>query len=91
MRSWILAVVLLSGVAGCVSAPPPPPHVVEREVVDQNGNVIERDHYYAEEAPPAAQVEVIPVAPYYGAVWVRGYWVRYRHHWEWVPGHWRRY
>lgn len=37
-------------------------------------------------APPAPYVEVIPVAPFVGAVWINGYWgwSQGRHHW--VPG-----
>lgn len=76
-------------VAGCYSAPPPPRHVVEREVVDPYGRVVERDRYVVDGPPPPDEVEVVPVRPYYGAVWVRGYWLRGRHRWHWVPGHWR--
>ena len=39
--------------------------------------------------PPAARVEVIGVAPYRGAVWVPGHWVRGRYDWLWVRGYWR--
>ena len=39
--------------------------------------------------PPARRVEVIGVAPYRGAVWVPGHWVRGRYDWVWVSGHWR--
>jgi len=64
--------------------------VVERELIDPyDGHVIDRYRVVEEEPLPPARVEVIPVHPYYGAVWVRGYWVRERHHWVWVPGHWR--
>lgn len=38
---------------------------------------------------PAARVEVIGVAPYRGAVWVPGHWVRGRYDWVWVRGYWR--
>ena len=40
--------------------------------------------------PPAPVVEVVGVAPFSGAVWVRGH---YRHDglgYRWVPGHWER-
>ena len=39
--------------------------------------------------PPAHRVEVIGVAPYRGAVWVPGRWVRGRYDWVWVRGYWR--
>jgi hypothetical protein len=40
-------------------------------------------------SPPARRVEVIGVAPYRGAVWVPGHWVRGRYDWVWVRGYWR--
>ncbi len=45
---------------------------------------------YAEVPPPAPQYEVVPVAPFLGAVWVAGYWGWHggRHHW--VAGRWSR-
>jgi len=39
-------------------------------------------------APPA-RVEVIGVAPYRGAVWVPGHWVRSYGEFVWVRGRWR--
>jgi hypothetical protein len=41
-------------------------------------------------APPPPYAEVIPVAPFVGAVWLSGYWGWNggRHHW--VPGHYER-
>jgi hypothetical protein len=39
-------------------------------------------------APPAAVVEVQPVAPYVGAVWTPGYWRWHRRHYVWVGGVW---
>jgi len=93
MMKWsIKSMALLGalGVGGCYYSPPPR-HVVEREVVDPNGRVVERDEYVVEEPPPPERVEVIPVRPYYGAIWVRGHYVHGRHRgeWIWVPGHWR--
>jgi len=54
----------------------------EREVI------VERDVYSDDYAPPPDYVEVVTVRPYPRAMWVRGHWVRERHHWCWVPGHW---
>lgn len=42
-------------------------------------------------APPPPQVEVIGVAPWRGAHWVRGHYVWRHHHWVWIRGHWSRY
>lgn len=36
--------------------------------------------------PPAALVEVRPVIPFYGAVWIDGYYEYHRHRYHWVPG-----
>ena len=38
--------------------------------------------------PPVAPVEVVPVAPGPGYVWVAGHWAWRRHGYIWVPGHW---
>jgi len=71
-----------------VGCPPPPPYGAE----------------YASFAPPAAEVEVVGVAPGPDHVWISGHhvwqggryvWVggrwaaRPRHGARWVPGHWR--
>jgi hypothetical protein len=44
----------------------------------------------ADVPPPAPYAEVVPVAPFLGAVWLGGYWGwgGGRHHW--VPGRWDR-
>ncbi|HTP74872.1 MAG TPA: hypothetical protein VML58_21870 [Burkholderiaceae bacterium] len=39
-------------------------------------------------APPAPYYEVVPVAPFVGAVWFAGYWNWYGGHYAWVPGRW---
>ena len=39
-------------------------------------------------APPAPYAEVVPVAPYVGAVWFAGYWNWYGGRYAWVPGRW---
>lgn len=38
---------------------------------------------------PAVPHQVIPPAPYYGAVWVSGYWIHDRGVYTWRSGHWR--
>ncbi len=78
-----LLVVLLAGgaLSACVIAPPP-----HREVYSSYpGGDAEMQ---ANLPPPAPYVEVIPVMPFVGAVWIGGYWgwAGSRHHW--VPGRW---
>lgn len=85
----IIPVIGLVFVGGCIVAPAPRERVVERDVVDPYGNVIERERIIEDGPPPPARVEVIPVVPYPGAIWVRGYYVRGRYGWVWVRGHWR--
>ena len=83
----ILGSLLLSG---CYVTPyPPQERLVERDVVDQNGNVVERDHYVVDEVPPPPRVEVVGVAPFPGALWIHGYWGHERYGWRWRPGYWR--
>ena len=41
----------------------------------------------ADVAPPAPYVEVVPVAPYAGAVWLNGYWGWRGGRHQWVGGH----
>lgn len=41
-------------------------------------------------AMPAERVEVVPVAPSPGYVWVKGHYKWEGGAWVWVPGHWRR-
>jgi hypothetical protein len=38
---------------------------------------------------PRPRVEVIGVAPYRGAVWVNGHYIRAHREWVWVGGFWR--
>lgn len=42
---------------------------------------------YAPVAPPAPQPEVIPAAPYMGAVWIHGFWNWSGGRHVWIPGH----
>jgi hypothetical protein len=39
--------------------------------------------------PPPPQAEVVGVAPYPAAVWVRGHWGWRHGGYVWIPGHWR--
>jgi len=94
MRAQLIGAGILLGLAGCYvqPAPAPSPRVVERETVDPYGNVVSRETIVEDGPPPPGRVEVIPVAPYPTAVWVRGYWIRSggdNHRWIWVRGYWR--
>lgn len=40
--------------------------------------------------PPAPYAEVVPVAPYPGAVWIHGYWGWSAGRHTWVPGYYER-
>ena len=44
---------------------------------------------YPAYGPPPPRYEVVTVRPYYGAVWVNGFWVRRPHAWIWHHGYWR--
>jgi hypothetical protein len=41
-------------------------------------------------APPAPYVEVIPVLPFLGALWIAGYWGWHGGRHQWVPGRYER-
>lgn len=41
-------------------------------------------------APPPPHVEVIPAAPFVGALWISGYWNWSNNRHIWVPGHYVR-
>lgn len=38
---------------------------------------------------PAVPHQVIPPSPYYGAIWISGYWVHDRGVYNWRAGYWR--
>lgn len=43
---------------------------------------------YADAPSPAPRYEVVPVAPFLGAIWIGGYWNRHGGRHMWVPGRW---
>lgn len=59
--------------AGCVVAPIGGPYA-EADVVMSS--------------PPPPRVEVVPVAPAYGWIWITGNWAWYGGHYRWQPGYW---
>ncbi|MEW6466181.1 MAG: hypothetical protein AB1434_09800 [Pseudomonadota bacterium] len=75
----VLGAVALASLAGCVVAPYPAGQPVYA------GPAVSAD-VVVHTPPPAPYVEVVPVPPFAGAIWVAGYWswTNGRHHW--VPG-----
>lgn len=63
---------------GCVVAPVGPVPVAEGPVV------------YAPMAPPPPQYEVVPAAPFAGAVWIGGSWGWSDNRYVWNRGHYER-
>jgi len=45
---------------------------------------------YVSREPPVERVEVIPVAPAVGFVWIKGYWAWRASEFAWMPGRWER-
>ena len=43
---------------------------------------------YADAPAPAPHYDVVPVAPFIGAIWIGGYWNRHSGRHVWVPGRW---
>lgn len=87
-RPLALAVLASLTLSACVIAPRYPMAYGNYPVVSQSG--YPPDTVVVGVAPPPVQVEVIPVLPYVGALWVSGFW-RWgggRHHW--APGHYVR-
>ncbi len=85
MSKPVLLLVALSGVllSACVVAPYPRQAAYAGPVPVQANIVVDV-------APPAPYVEVVPVRPFVGALWIAGYWGWHgsRHHW--VPGRWEQ-
>jgi len=68
--------------SACVVAPYP--RQVAYGGASPDGDVI------VDMAPPASYVEVVPVLPYAGALWIGGYWGWQGNRHAWVPGRWER-
>ena len=91
---WLAAGVAGAALTGCVVAP------VDGGYYDNgaydtyydNGGYYSGggDGYYNGTYYPAIPREVVPVAPYVGALWVGGYWDTSRGHRRWVPGRYDR-
>ncbi len=69
-------------------APPPDDSEAQAAVsVNVEPPVVEPAPIAVGWAPPPMLVEVPPPAPFFGAVWVGGYWV-WQGNWVWAHGHW---
>lgn len=77
-RSAAVSLIVLLGLSACVAPPPSRRAAYPIEEVVVEANV----------PPPAPYAEVIPAAPYPGAVWVGGYWGWSGGRHVWVPGRW---
>lgn len=77
-RIGAVSLIAALGLSACVVAPASrrAAYPVEEVVVEANV------------PPPAPYTEVIPAAPYSGAVWVGGYWGWSSGRHAWVPGRW---
>ena len=87
-------VLLLSG---CVVAPSPSPYYTDGAPgYNEGGNPGYASGYYADApvyapaAPPAPIVEVQPVIPFAGAIWIGGFWNWSGGRYSWVPGRYER-
>ena len=78
IRLGAISLLAAAGLSACVVAPP-----ARRVAYPVDEQIIE-----ANVPPPAPYTEIVPAAPYPGAVWVGGYWgwSGGRHHW--VTGRW---
>jgi WXXGXW repeat (2 copies) len=86
------AMLATAALSACVIAPPQPRPVVYNTypVYTQPAPAPAPDTVIVDVAPPPMQVEVVPVAPFVGAVWVGGYWGWNAGRHYWTPGHYVR-
>lgn len=66
------------GLSACVVAPYPPSQVVYPQPAP--------DEIAVSVPPPAPYVEVMPAAPFPGALWISGYWGWSQGRHQWMPG-----
>ncbi|ARU05015.1 hypothetical protein CCO03_10245 [Comamonas serinivorans] len=94
-RPLALLVAALAGLAltGCVVAPVGEPYYDSGSTYYGGGSYYDNgyaDGFYNGTYYPAIPHEVVPVAPYAGALWVSGYWDLDRGHRRWIPGRYER-
>lgn len=87
--SLAAAALALAGLSGCVVSPAPygayPTYPVYSQPAPYPQGVI-----ISPSPPPPPRVEVVPVAPFVGAIWISGYWNWNRNRYVWVPGRYTR-
>ena len=81
-RTTLALTLAVGALSACVVTPYPGSGVV----YEQSGPLDQG--YYSTQ--PAPYPEIIPVSPYYGAVWIGGNWGWSGGRREWVPGRWDR-
>lgn len=87
-RIWLAASLAAAlGLSGCVVAPVDG-YYDSGSTYYETGTYV--DGYYGGTYYPARPVEVIPVAPYAGAIWINGYWDTSRGHRHWIPSRYER-
>jgi hypothetical protein len=87
----LMAPLCAAALSACVVAPYPARRVVYTQPVPLVSQPVPYgDEVVVDVAPPALYRETVPVTPYYGAVWIGGYWGWYGSRHQWVPGRWER-
>jgi len=86
MSKTVGCVVLLSAtmLSGCVVVPYP------RQAAYYDGPGPSQSNIVVDVAPPAPYAEVVPAIPYFGALWLGGYWGWNGGRHQWVPGRWEQ-
>jgi hypothetical protein len=99
MKFWntrlsAIAAAVLAGatLSACIIAParPQPQPVVYNTYPVYAQPAPAQEVVYVNVAPPPVQVEVIPLLPFVGAVWVHGFWGWNSGRHQWRPGHYVR-
>ena len=83
IRLLILVVTLFATLTGCVVAPLAGPYR-QTQLPYESGP----PGPYVDAGPPAAQYEVIPLAPALGHIWISGFWNWHLGRHAWVGGRW---
>jgi WXXGXW repeat (2 copies) len=89
-RSATAALLSALALSACVVAPPQPRPVVYNTYPVYAQPAPPPATVIVDVPPPPAQVEVVPGAPFIGAVWVGGYWGWNGGRHLWTPGHYVR-
>lgn len=86
MKGFLTVIMIAAALSGCATR-------TKTVVVERTTRTAPAEVLVVRPAEPPPRVEVIGVAPYHNAVWVKGHWDwrprsgRY----VWMPGHWHRH